>query len=118
MLPVTKRLLDQVNNFLFWEETHFDISNRLNFLIDDVYEFEMVACLLTDLFENWTELNLHTRQSLSDFVKSVLTALYETENFQLNSSPLFKPIMSGFLFAAGKVNHCLNNQSSDNFNRS
>lgn len=63
----------------------------------------MVACLLTDLFENWTELNLHTRKSLCEFVKSVLVALYEAENFQLDSSAIFKPIMSGFLFAAGKV---------------
>lgn len=103
LLPAIKRLLDQVNIFLFCTEAYVDIPNSLNFLIDDEYEFEMVACLLTDLFENWTELNLHTRQSLSEFVKSMLVALYEAENFQLNLSTLFKPIMSGFLFAAGKV---------------
>lgn len=63
----------------------------------------MIGYLLNDLLENWVDLSLFTRKSVCEFVKSVLTKLYDTENIQLDTTTLFKPIMSGFLYAAGKI---------------
>lgn len=62
----------------------------------------MIEYLLTDLLENWTELSLQTRRSLCDFIKSALTSLYDSENIHLDPTVVFKPIMSGLLYAAGK----------------
>lgn len=71
-------------------------------MLEDEYEFDMIAHLITDLLEDWTDLNLHTRRSLCEFVKSLLTALFDSENFQLDLTTVFKPIMSEFLYAAGR----------------
>lgn len=65
----------------------------------------MISYLVTDLLENWADLSLHTRKSICEFVKAILTGLYMSESFQLDPTTVFKPIMSGFLYAAGKVYH-------------
>lgn len=63
----------------------------------------MISCLLTDLLDHWTELSLPTCQTLCNFTESALTALYEREDLDLDPTALFKPIMSGFLSAAGML---------------
>ncbi|KAI8090817.1 hypothetical protein BDF21DRAFT_412239 [Thamnidium elegans] len=78
-----------------------DYWKSLNFFLDDEYEFEMISYLVTDLLENWADLSLHTRKSICEFVKSILTTLHMSESFHLDPTTIFKPIMSGFLYAAG-----------------
>jgi hypothetical protein len=73
----------------------------LNFLLEFKQDLEMISCLLTDLLDHWTELSLLTRQTLCNFTESALTALYEREDLDLEPTVLFKPIISGFLSAAG-----------------
>jgi hypothetical protein len=65
---------------------------------------EMISCLLTDLLGRWPELGLQTRQTLCSFTESALTIVYEREDLDLDPTAIFKPIMSGFLSAAGMFN--------------
>lgn len=74
----------------------------LHYMLEDEYAVEMITCLVADLLDHWKELNLQTRQSLCSFVKAILIELYDTENLHLDIHTLFKPVMAGFLYAAGK----------------
>ncbi|KAI8636905.1 hypothetical protein BD408DRAFT_425387 [Parasitella parasitica] len=73
----------------------------LHYMLEDEYAVEMITCLVADLLDNWKQLTLQTRQSLCSFVKAILLELYVTENLHLDTHTLFKPVMSGFLNAAG-----------------
>jgi hypothetical protein len=79
----------------------------LNFLLDDEVEFDIIVKLLTDLLDNWTQLNLSTRISLCDFTKSALIAFYNFEGLELDPTVVFKSVLSGFLYATGTFYYML-----------
>lgn len=78
------------------------VCDSLHYMLEDEYAVEMITCLVTDLTDHWKELSLQARQSVCHFVKAVLVELYDTENLHLDVHTLFKPVVSGFLHAAGK----------------
>lgn len=74
----------------------------LHYMLEDEYAVEMITCLAADLLDHWKELSLQTRQSVCHFVKAILVKLYDTEHLHVDVHTLFKPVVSGFLHAAGK----------------
>lgn len=72
----------------------------LSFLLDTEVEFETIANLLLDILGNWTQVNLSTRISLCNFIKSMLT-LCDYEDYEIDTTVTFGPIMSKLLYAAG-----------------
>lgn len=74
----------------------------LSFLLDNEVEFEIIADLLLDILGGWTQVDLSTRSALCEFMKSMLT-LCDYEDFEVDPTVTFGPIMSGLLYAAGNV---------------
>lgn len=74
----------------------------LSYMWDDEDGFNTMSCIISDMLDYWVELTLNSRQMLCELVQSILTSVCNMETIQLDITAHLKPIISGFLFAAGK----------------
>ncbi|KAI8353363.1 hypothetical protein BD560DRAFT_357697 [Blakeslea trispora] len=77
-------------------------SSNLEYIIGhESQTFDLSVTFMTDLLDCWPKLSICTKESMYQFTRSLLTALYDQQIVQLNTAIIFKPVMTGFLQAAG-----------------
>ncbi|KAI8979953.1 hypothetical protein BDB01DRAFT_798216 [Pilobolus umbonatus] len=64
------------------------------------FDTKLVGSIVTDLTENWLNINLCSRHLLCDFSQNILKIIYAIEDHEFDPLSFSKPIISGFLSAA------------------